>query len=195
VRLEQQLPFTPAPRPTAAKTAIRFFVGFAAALGAGGTVAWFLIHFVNTRLAVPKATLQPAFGAGTLLLVAGSTVLQRALHHVRLEHQRPFRRSMLAAVALGILFVGVQSYGLWCLVQGRMPADASTGVAFVFVFAALHGMHFLLALMCVVFVALRAFQDWYDHEYYWGVTVCAWFWHFLGIVWGAILMVLVITSW
>jgi cytochrome c oxidase subunit III len=45
----------------------------------------------------------------------------------------------------------------------------------------------------LVFVTVQGFADRYDHEYYWGVLVCACFWHALGIVWLAILFVLVIA--
>ena len=56
-------------------------------------------------------------------------------------------------------------------------------------FAVLHVLHFTVAMMFLVYVMLRSFQDRYDHEYYFGVTVCTWFWHVLGIVWVAILLV------
>jgi hypothetical protein len=59
---------------------------------------------------------------------------------------------------------------------------------------ALHAMHFTLALMFLVWVTLGAFADRYDHEYFWGVVVCAWFWHALGIAWGCILIVFAIST-
>jgi hypothetical protein len=43
-------------------------------------------------------------------------------------------------------------------------------------------------------VTLGALADRYDHEYFWGVSLCAWFWHALGIVWVCILIVFVIST-
>ena len=63
-----------------------------------------------------------------------------------------------------------------------------------FAFALLHGVHFIVALLFVVFVFLRAFADRYDHEYSWGVTFCAWFWHALGIAWLAIMTAFLIAG-
>lgn len=129
-----------------------------------------------------------AFWLSTGLLAAGSVLLHRAVQQVRLERQKPFRQSLLWSLAAGGFFVGVQSYGLWCLITSQDPSQATHSAgAVVFVFAALHGLHFTLAVLFLVFVVLQAFADRYDHEYYWGVTVCGYFWHALGAVWGVIL--------
>ena len=65
---------------------------------------------------------------------------------------------------------------------------------FVFMFAALHAMHFLVAQSVLLWVTLAAFCDRYDHEYYFGVTFAAWFWHVLGIAWLAILCVFSVAT-
>ena len=53
---------------------------------------------------------------------------------------------------------------------------------------------FVVATLFLSLVAVRTFADRYDHEYYWGVSVVAWFWHALGIVWLAILAVFAIAA-
>ncbi|MFO1093983.1 MAG: hypothetical protein U0992_11835 [Planctomycetaceae bacterium] len=40
----------------------------------------------------------------------------------------------------------------------------------------------------------RAHAERYDHEYYWGVSVCAWFWHALGIAWLFVLLCLALAA-
>jgi len=138
----------------------------------------------------------PAFGISSLLLLLGSVVLSRAMRFVRREKQRPFRRHLVGALAIGGLFVGFQSLGLWTLMpHDRTAQAAQVGVtAFVLMLAALHALHFVVAVLFLSFVTVRAFDDRYDHEYHWGVTVCAWFWHALGIVWIAILAVFAIAA-
>jgi len=99
-----------------------------------------------------------------------------------------------SALVAGVLFVALQATALNWLLRRQMPEDASTGAApFVAVLACLHAMHFVVALMFLAFVFASAQIDRYDHEYYWGVTVCAWFWHVLGIVWLAVLGVMAIA--
>ena len=111
------------------------------------------------------------------------------------ERQQAFRIWLFLTLTGGTLFMGIQTYGLWCLFPTRRtPADATVGVTpFVMVFATLHALHVFVAQMFAAFVAARAWADRYDHEYYWGVSICAWFWHVLGIVWLAILAVFAIS--
>lgn len=136
-----------------------------------------------------------AFGVSTGLLFAGSLAMGRALAFVRQERQKEFRRSLKIAAGMATLFMGVQSYGLlWMTPATRSPSETSLGVRpFVMVFTGLHAMHFFVATLFVSVVLARSIADRYDHEYHWGVTVCAWFWHALGLAWVAILAVFAIA--
>lgn len=137
----------------------------------------------------------PAFGISSILLLVGSLALRNALQAVRVERTARFRRALLVALGAGTLFVAVQSFGLWCLILQQQPEDVSTGVnAFIVMLAALHGLHFIVALMFLSYVTIKGFAARYDHEYFWGVQVCTWFWHALGIIWLAILGVFLITA-
>ncbi len=147
---------------------------------------------------LPGSWLLPAaFSASTFLLAAGSLTLQLSLRNVQRERQRLFRQRLRWAVVAGTLFLAVQCYALGGLLAGqpRTPFNASTSAqAFAFVLASLHAMHFALALVCLLYVTLLAYQGRYDHEYYWGVLVCTIFWHTLGVAWCGILVVYVLSA-
>lgn len=170
--------------------AVRYFLLSVTIFGVAALLAGVLIHFAPPAVRPDRLPFPPAFWVSSLLLFFGSVALSRALSHVRVEKQAAFRRTLLAALGAGTLFIAVQSYGLWCLLQGQNPSEVATGAsAFIVVFAVLHALHVSLAMLFLVFVTLRGFADRYDHEYFWGVTVCAYFWHFLGVVWLCILTV------
>jgi heme/copper-type cytochrome/quinol oxidase subunit 3 len=141
-----------------------------------------------------------AFAFSTALLILCSVALGRALSFVRRERQRAFRRSLLWAVVCGTGFVGIQTFGLWGIVQ-NLAADRNAGeaqlgaTASVLGAAALHAVHVCVALMVLSYVTLRALRDRYDHEYSFGVAFCTWFWHILGILWVFILGTYGIVSW
>lgn len=183
-------------RPTVAgRLALRFIFVSAAISAAAGALALALTRFVPFHAEPGQVVFPPAFWGTTVLLGLGSACLQNAVYSVRRERQKPFRRSLLGALVCGTLFVGMQSYGLGCLVRNQVPDDAQTGAnAFITMLGALHAMHFALALMFLVWVTLSALADRYDHEYSWGVTVCAWFWHGLGVVWVLILVIFSIAT-
>jgi cytochrome c oxidase subunit III len=89
----------------------------------------------------------------------------------------------------------LQVVALNWLLQRQNAAEVQTGeTAFVSIAAALHGLHFVVAIWFLLFIVLQAHRDRYDHEYYWGVSVCAWFWHALGIIWLAVLGVIAFSS-
>ena len=173
----------------------RFFV-----LSLGLLVAAILIAKIGVRWfgdEPPARSVMPTpFWISTVFLFAGSVTLQRAAWLVRVQQIEPFRRWLMLSLTAGTLFVGLQSCGLWRLIQNQTPVgqsipnSAETGAnAFVVMVAGLHGVHFVVALLFVAWITVNAYADRYDHEYSWGVSFCAWFWHTLGLLWLAILAV------
>ncbi|GDY08248.1 hypothetical protein LBMAG52_17340 [Planctomycetia bacterium] len=160
----------------------------AAVLIAMAGIRW-LSHSPSDRSIMPIA-----FWISTVFLLAGSVTLQRAAWLVRVQQLESFRRWLVVSLTSGTLFVGIQICGLWRLTQNQtrpgqsLPDSAETGAnALVAMFAGLHGVHFVIALLFVAWITVNAFANRYDHEYSSGVTFCAWFWHTLGIVWMMIL--------
>ena len=173
--------------------ALRFFCVSALVFTVGALVGFALVRFAGEPFG--SAPAYPwAFAVSTSLLLTGSVLLQRGISLVRRERQLGFQKALIAAVVVGMLFIGVQSYALWSLYGHQDPGEVQTGsAAFVFVFTGMHGVHFTIALLFLVFVMLRARAQRYDHEYHWGVIVATTFWHLLGAAWLAILMAIVIS--
>lgn len=174
---------------------LKILAVYVAAAVFAAAIAQVLIQTLGAPTVSGGLDLPMAFHFSTVVLIIGSWQLHRATGFVSIEKQKPFRQSLKRALFLGAVFVGVQSYGIWCLLQAY-PNTQNTQVGahgFIFVFVALHALHFTVAMMFLVFVTVNGTLDRYDHEYYWGVTVCEWFWHALGIVWLAILAVFAIA--
>src|SRR5690349_2147266 len=106
------------------RLALRFIFVSVAVYAIAGTLAFTLIHAMPVAAAPGKVVFPPVFWLTSLLLALNSGLLQRAVHCVRRERQRPFRRSLLGALAAGTLFVGLQSYGLKCLMGNQLPEEA-----------------------------------------------------------------------
>ena len=172
----------------------RFFLGCAAVYGLVAGSAYTMIELWPPVVTPGELTVPVAFWISTPLLIVVSVAVHHSLNMVRMERQTAFRRSLNSALLTGTCFVSVQSYGLSSLMQMQVPTEASTGApTFVFVFAALHALHATVALLVLTFVTLKAAADRYDHEYYWGVAVCTYFWHLLGAVWLCIFAVFAVV--
>ncbi len=181
---------------TRATLARKFFFATALQAAAGAGIAALLIWLHGPVAMTSSLTLPVAFQYGTVALAMGSWFLHKAVGYVRVERQQQFRTSLFLALGFAVLFVGIQSYGLWVFVRGVADyQQTQTNVhGFVFMFTALHVMHFLVAQSVLLWITLCALADRYDHEYYWGVVFASWCWHALGIVWLAILCVFAIAT-
>ncbi len=181
-------------RVTRSDIALRFAGAAVSVALMAGVMAWGLMRWFPAST-FPALRFPPLFGLSTLLLLFGSYSLSRAIAAVRRERQTVFRRHLIHAVLAGTAFVAVQISALNWLIHRQLPDEAATGAgAFVIVAAGLHAMHFVVAVWFLIFITVWALADRYDHEYYFGVTVCAWFWHALSIVWCAVLAVIAITA-
>lgn len=160
-------------------------------------LAWGLIRTFGRKTDGSPWTMifHPAFAISSVLLLGGSLSLTASLREVRQEHQGAFRRWLLVALACGLLFTAIQSYALWAISPIERSADAtSRGVRpFVMLLCLLHALHFVMAILSLCYITVRAYADKYDHEYHWGVTLCASLWHFLGVVWIGVLTVIAIA--
>ncbi|MCA9080161.1 MAG: hypothetical protein KDA58_06355 [Planctomycetaceae bacterium] len=175
---------------------LRFFLIAVCAFTAAWAVTYLLMmqfprHTIGSGLRFPLM-----FIPTSVLLILGSITLERAILFVRVERQRLYRRWLLITLGLGSLFMGMQTFALWSMFpEHRAPGDASMeATAFALALAALHALHFLIAVLSVSWITARSLSDRYDHEYYWGVRCCAWFWHGLGVIWMAILFVFTVAS-
>lgn len=174
--------------------ALKFFFVAAALMSIALGLAKVLITYLPSDVGLSSWRTVTAFAISTSFLLCGSGCLYGALIAVRRERQKPFRRWVCTALGSGIAFVAVQSYALASLLRqrgiGEFSEDTST---FIALFATLHAIHFVIAFLCLTYVAVQAFADRYDHEYFWGITFCSWFWHALVMVWIAILFVMILT--
>jgi cytochrome c oxidase subunit 3 len=176
--------------------ALRFFLLATTLLALAGGIAASIPRRPELIGSAAGLSVPPIFALSTFCLAIGSLALIRAEFAVAREKQPAFRRSLVAALASGTVFVTVQAYALGSFLAERRETPSARGLAmFVTIAAGLHVLHFLVAWLFLVFITLQAHADRYDHEYHWGVTVCAWFWHALGIVWLAVLAAFLIAGW
>ncbi len=174
--------------------AVVFFVLSTALLSTAVGSAWVAAGVTDRFPEWKRAAFIVSFLTSTGLLAAGSVQLVRAAGFVRVERQAEFRRCLLQTLVAGTAFLCVQTCGLYALIT-QHSTDIATGLKHAaFVFILLHAVHILVALLFVVYVFLNALTDRYDHEYSWGVTFCGWFWHGLGVVWLAIVALLIVAS-
>jgi cytochrome c oxidase subunit 3 len=116
----------------------------------------------------------------TSVLLVSSLFMYRAEMAISFEDRKTFQRSLLAAAALGILFlIGV--VGLeW---QGELkPSDGVFGAVF-FGMTGMHALHVLSGVVFILVVWNNGRKGHYSAERHWGVEACAIWWHYVDLIW------------
>lgn len=145
--------------------------------------------FVAAVLGIPgRRELPGVFLLSTALLAVVSAGLAKAEEFAKRERQARLRQALLVCLAAALAFLVAQALALDGLVEEIAPNESATGpTAFIFVAVALHGLHVAAGVLWLIYVTLRGFAGRYDHESRLGLTLCAWCWHALGVVWMVIL--------
>lgn len=159
----------------------------------GGLVAAFLVLRTGARAWPPP--LQPRLpvevtAVNTLVLLASSYVLARALRAVRRGDARGLVGWLAGTALLGGTFLAVQGLEWVRLVRfGLTVASGAYGATF-YTLIGVHGAHVLGALTWLALVLLAAARGRYSSLGHEGLVLCAMYWHFVVAVW-PILYVLV----
>lgn len=137
------------------------------------------------NLKVSPLLLPPSFIATTFLLVGISATLHLAVRSVRSEQQVALRRYVSLAFIMSILFLIFQSFGMaWlAIVHFKIDKPEETLYGLTFFLAFVHALHVVGGVVSIIYVMVKVWRLMYDHENYWGVVYCAWYWHFLDLVW------------
>ena len=119
-------------------------------------------------------------GIFTLILVASSFTMQKAVFDVEWRRRRSARIYLSATMVLGVLFLSNQLYE-WA----TLPTRASTNAygSLFFIMTGLHGLHVFLGLVAMVFLFGRmkgSEGDPGELAVFQGVS---YYWHFVDIVW------------
>lgn len=145
----------------------------------------------ETLVPLPKEFL---ISTACLLVISG--LVHAATRMIR--HERRLLTSGLLAVAglTAIAFMSIQFFAMDQMLGGRAwSGGTGRGVAgMIAVLALLHALHVGGGVVALTVVSIRSMIGKYDHERHWPVDFAAQYWHFLDIVWIAMLIAFWSTS-
>lgn len=158
----------------------------------GATIIAYLVtrsslsHWSGKALALP-----PGLYGSTLLLVCLSASLEWALRGIRKNRQRQLGRGLLVAGVLAVAFLGVQGLNWWAITtQNPGLNDRVLALYTFYMLTGVHALHVLGGFVPLAWVLVRVSQREYSSSRYEGVKLCVQYWHFLGVVWLLLLVVM-----
>ena len=120
-----------------------------------------------------------AFYGNTIFLLLSSWFVHRSMEH---EGERR-RRSLLLSLGMGVLFLIGQAFAWVVLIQNGLHFTGSgREISYVYLLSGLHALHILAGLLFLAFV----YRKGNAHR----LEMAVFFWHFLGVLWLFLLMVL-----
>lgn len=124
----------------------------------------------------------PLMTIGTFLLLTSSFSAVSALSALQQNKVTAFRNWLIATMALGGLFLGVELLEWGELIGHGVTTGTLFGSAF-FTLTGFHGMHVLIGIVWMVFLLARTLRGRMTSASATGVEIFGLYWHFVDIVW------------
>lgn len=133
--------------------------------------------------------------ANTFVLITSSLAVALALHRVRAGRARAAALALVAAIALGLVFMGIKAVEyIHELSEGIRPGpyyaytalrDPGAAMFFTlyFLMTGLHALHVTVGLGVLVVIARRTWKGAYSPAYDTPVELSGMYWHLVDLVW------------
>ncbi len=130
----------------------------------------------------------------TVVLLTSSLTVALAVHAGEHRQRRRMVRFMLATLVLGLLFLGFKGVEYFLdyrehLVpafnfawEGDNPGQAQLFFIFYFIMTLVHGLHMIIGIGVIIYLAVRARRGHYDQDPT-AIELFGLYWHFVDIVW------------
>ena len=129
-------------------------------------------------------------GFNTLVIALSSLVLGRALRAMRTLDARGLRRGLLQAAGLGSAFLLLQMVQWWRLISRGLTFTGTTYGGTFYLLTGAHAAHALGGVVWLLAIALRQREVWVPDRRQRRIEVSALYWHFVGLVWIGLYLVL-----
>ena len=116
------------------------------------------------------------------VIVLSSGAMETAHWFYRRARHRLYRRWMVAAAALGVGFLVLQTLSWRQLIQQGSFLVENPHASFYYIFTGGHGLHLLGGLAALGWALYRTWSPLVRRRYEM-VAVVAWYWHLMGVLW------------
>ena len=123
----------------------------------------------------------------TVLLLGSSVTMLGAERAIRTGRVNRMKLALAASVALAAGFLGLQAYEYS---RETMSLGDSVYSSLFFTITGLHGLHVAIAVLMGAWLVLRAVLGHFSRDRHLAIRVVSLYWHFVDVVWIAILGVL-----
>lgn len=120
----------------------------------------------------------------TLILLTSGATITWAHWALKLNKQRQLILGMICTIALGILFLTLQSYEYHeAYTKMDLTLDAGIYGTTFFMLTGFHGIHVTIGTIMLIVILIRCIRRHFTPERHFAFEGVAWYWHFVDVVW------------
>lgn len=168
----------------ALKVMLLFAIGSIAMVFAGLTSAYVVSKSRPDWLA--DFVLPIDFTISTVAIVISSVTMHFALKATKDGDTKKSTIYLISTLILGMLFVFLQFKGFGQVInEGYFftGSESTITTSFLYVIVIVHIAHLFGGMISLLVVIYNHFKQKYNAEQFVGIQLCAWFWHFLDLLW------------
>ena len=120
----------------------------------------------------------------TLILLSSGVTVTWAHWGLKKGDRTQLILGLMATVALGILFLGLQAYE-YTHAYTELNLTLGSGIygTTFFMLTGFHGLHVTLGATMLIIILLRSMKGHFTPQHHFGFEAVAWYWHFVDVVW------------
>lgn len=168
----------------ALKVMMLFGIGSIAMVFAGLTSAYVVSKSRPDWLA--DFQLPSAFLYSTIAIFLSSITFHLAFKAIKSDNRNKTTTYLVSTLILGLLFVFLQFKGFGEVVSAGYfftGSESTITTSFLYVIVIVHIAHLAGGLLALLYVIYNHFKQKYNSQQNIGIELCAWFWHFLDLLW------------
>jgi len=157
------------------------------------SAAWPNLGPAGTISSFGKVGPWPIPTINTALLLASGITLTIAHHALKDNRRSSLIFWMVATIALGVIFLGLQVLE-YAHAYGDLNLKLTSGIfgSTFFMLTGFHGFHVTIGAIMLTVVLIRILKGHFTPENHFAFEAAAWYWHFVDVVW---LLLYVIVYW
>jgi cytochrome c oxidase subunit 3 len=120
----------------------------------------------------------------TLILLTSGVTVTWAHWGLKKGDRTQLILGLMATVALGFLFLGLQAYE-YIHAYDELNLKLTSGIygTTFFMLTGFHGLHVTLGATMLLVILIRSMKGHFTNEHHFAFEAVAWYWHFVDVVW------------